>query len=181
MAEESRELLNGERKTWKGRTRLVELLKHLGMSSTTWYRKPDENPKPRKAELRQTKQLFDLLPRLPNELWQMDVTYIHMPQGTWWYAATVIDYYSRYLLACELKPFQNAVSAMAALDVARAKAEQLHGPLTREPILRCQDNVEQTGKVLFAGEIVQSHMVQKISNRRLPLIAESSLNRAFNF
>ena len=32
----------------------------------------------------------------------MDVTYIHIPSYGWWYAVTVIDYYSRYLLACHL-------------------------------------------------------------------------------
>ena len=176
----------------------MEVLRHLGVSSTTWYRKPTLDPKPRgrprkpldparaepirtlcrtypywgykrmaviarrdldrsytdrevyrimkthnllqkreprKAALRQTKHLYELLPQAPNELWQMDVTYIRMPQGSWWYAVTVIDYHSRYLLACELGPFQNAQSAMAALDVARAEAERLRGPLTREPTL----------------------------------------------
>ena len=30
--------------------------------------------------------LFELLPQQPNELWQMDVTYIHIPGYGWWYA-----------------------------------------------------------------------------------------------
>jgi hypothetical protein len=30
------------------------------------------------------------------------VTYIHIPGHGWWYAVTVIDDYSRYLLACHL-------------------------------------------------------------------------------
>ncbi len=42
-------------------------------------------------------RLFELLPQQPNDLWQMDVTYIHIPGHGWWYAVTVIDYYSRYL------------------------------------------------------------------------------------
>ena len=42
------------------------------------------------------------LPQRPNDLWQMDVTYIYIPGHGWWYAVTVIDYYSRYLLACHL-------------------------------------------------------------------------------
>ena len=56
---------------------------------------------PRKAELRQMKRLYDLMPQVPNELWQMDFTYIYMPQGTWWYTVTVIDYHSRRLLVRE--------------------------------------------------------------------------------
>ena len=59
-------------------------------------------PRERAAEVYQTARLFELLPQKPNDLWQMDVTYIHIPGHGWWYAVTVIDYYSRYLLACHL-------------------------------------------------------------------------------
>ena len=61
-----------------------------------------QKPQPRRAELYQAAKLFELLPQGPNDLWQMDVTYIHIPGYGWWYAVTVIDYYSRYLLACHL-------------------------------------------------------------------------------
>lgn len=90
---------------------------------------------PRAAALRQTRHLFELLPSGPNQLWQMDVTYVHLPQGRWWYIVTVIDYHSRYLLACELKAFQNAESVGEALEVALAEAERVHGPLERPPTL----------------------------------------------
>jgi len=45
----------------------------------------------RKAELYQAARLFELLPSAPNELWQADVTYLHIPGHGWWYAVTVID------------------------------------------------------------------------------------------
>ena len=61
-----------------------------------------QKPRERAAELYQAARLFELLPQQPNDLWQMDVTYIHIPGHGWWYAVTVIDYYSRYLLACHL-------------------------------------------------------------------------------
>ena len=89
----------------------------------------------RKAELYQTARLFELLPKGPNELWQSDVTYIHIPGHGWWYAVTVIDYYSRYLLACHFTPSYRATDVNAALDAARAEAERLHGPLTSTPFL----------------------------------------------
>ncbi len=54
------------------------------------------------VEAHQATKLFDLLPQGPNELWQMDVTYVHIPGHGWHYVVTVIDYYSRYLLACYL-------------------------------------------------------------------------------
>ena len=61
-----------------------------------------QKPCERAAEVYQAARLFELLPQRPNDLWQMDVTYIYIPGHGWWYAVTVIDYYSRYLLACHL-------------------------------------------------------------------------------
>lgn len=92
-------------------------------------------PRKRKAEAYQTAKLFELLPTGPNQLWQMDVTYIHLPGYGWWYAVTVIDYYSRYLLACYLTSSYSAAEAMHALRLAREEAELRHGPLTNRPHL----------------------------------------------
>ncbi len=92
-------------------------------------------PKPREAEVYQAAKLFELLPQKPNDLWQMDVTYIHIPGYGWYYAVTVIDYYSRYLLACYLTHSYSALEAAHALKLARAEAERLHGPLAKRPFL----------------------------------------------
>jgi len=88
-----------------------------------------------KAALYQAKKLYELLPHAPNDLWQADVTYIHIPGHGWWYAVTVIDYYSRYLLACHLCPSYCAFEAVQALRLARAEAERIHGPLTKPPFI----------------------------------------------
>jgi transposase InsO family protein len=50
----------------------------------------------------EVQRLSELLPKRPNERWQTDVTYIPIPGYGWRYAVTVIDYYSRYLLALRL-------------------------------------------------------------------------------
>ena len=89
----------------------------------------------RKPELHQALKLYELLPRRPNDLWQMDVTYVHIPGFHWWYAVTVIDYYSRYLLACHLTNSYSAIEAIHALGLARKEAERLHGPLDKTPFL----------------------------------------------
>ena len=179
--------------------RLTQVLKHLGISPSSWYRgpassaerpRPGPKPKPiadqvvkwvvqmatdnpwygykriavmcrregqqvknreayrvmkmygllrkrqsRKAELHQTAKLFELLPSVPNQLWQMDVTYVHLPGYGWWYVVTVIDYYSRYLLAAHLTSSYCASEIITALKHARSEAEGLHGPLTQEPFL----------------------------------------------
>jgi transposase InsO family protein len=89
----------------------------------------------RKAELYQTAKLFELLPSGPNQLWQMDVTYIHIPAYGWWYAVTVIDYYSRYLLVAHLTSSYSAREVTKALAQARQEAERLCGPLAKQPFL----------------------------------------------
>lgn len=89
----------------------------------------------REAELHQATKLYALLPTRPNALWQMDVTYVHIPGYGWWYAVTVIDYYSRYLLAARLTWSYCATEVIAGLQEARAEAEQLHGPLGKPPFL----------------------------------------------
>jgi putative transposase len=75
------------------------------------------------------------LPQQPNDLWQMDVTSIHIPGHGWWYAVTVIDYDSRYLLACHLTFSYSASQVMSALKLAREEAERIGGPLARRPFL----------------------------------------------
>lgn len=40
--------------------------------------------KTRRAEVYQAAKLFELLPQGPHVLWQMDVTYIHIPGYGWW-------------------------------------------------------------------------------------------------
>ena len=94
-----------------------------------------QKPRLRQAALYQAAKLFELLPAGPNELWQADVTYLHIPGHGWWYAVTVIDYYSRYLLACHFTPSYRAQDVTAALNVARAEAERWHGPLEKMPFL----------------------------------------------
>ena len=66
-----------------------------------------------------------LLPSAPNDLWQADVTYLHIPGHGWWYAVTVIDYYSRYLLACHFTPSYRAADVNAALDMIHFKRAQV--------------------------------------------------------
>ena len=64
--------------------------------------------KTRRAETHQAAKLFELLPQKPNDLWQMDVTYLHIAGYGWYYAVT---------------------------ELAREEAERLHGPLAKRPFL----------------------------------------------
>lgn len=107
------------REGWQISDRKVyKILKHLHLLKTK--NKP-------KGEIYQAAKLFELLPDGPNQLFQTDVTYIHIPGHGWWYAVTVIDYYSRYLLACHLTPSYRALDCVAAMDLALDEAERISG------------------------------------------------------
>lgn len=131
-----------KRYPWWGYKRIAVVARRAGVSVTNKqvYRvmKAEgllQKPRVREAAIYQTARLFELLPQGPNDLWQSDVTYLHIPGYGWWYAVTVIDYYSRYLLACYFTPSHTARDVSAALDAARAEAERLHGPLKKIPFL----------------------------------------------
>jgi putative transposase len=109
----------------------------------------------RDAEIYQAARLFELLPRGPNELWQADVTYIHIPGHGWRYAVTVIDYYSRYLLAMHLSASFDASALIVGINRAIAEAERLHGPLARRPTL-VTDNGSSFLSRRFQGHIAGS-------------------------
>ena len=115
----------------------------------------------RAAELYQASKLYELLPSGPNELWQMDVTYVHIPGYGWWYAVTVIDYYSRYLLACRLTFSYCASEVIAALKEAQAEAERLCGPLGKRPFL-----VTDNGSSFIAKRFAQ-HIAGMYSHVRI--------------
>jgi transposase InsO family protein len=56
--------------------------------------------------------------RRVNELWQTDFTYLRVIGWGWYYLSTVMDDYSRYLLAWRLSPTMAAADVMETLDEA---------------------------------------------------------------
>jgi len=58
----------------------------------------------------------------PNELWQTDFTYFRVVGWGWYYLSTVLDDYSRYILAWTLTTTMAATDVATTLDLARAKA-----------------------------------------------------------
>jgi putative transposase len=127
---------------WYGYKRIAVMCRRVGqrVKNREAYRVMKEHGLlqrrlPAKPELYQAAKLYELLPSGPNELWQMDVTYVHILGYGWWYVVTVIDYYSRYLLAAHLTWSYCASEVIEALRQARAEAERLHGPLTKPPFL----------------------------------------------
>ena len=59
--------------------------------------------------------------RRPNELWQTDFTYLQVVGWGWYYLSTVLDDYSRYIVAWTLRTSMQASDVTETLDLARAK------------------------------------------------------------
>ena len=57
----------------------------------------------------------------PNELWQTDFTYLQVVGWGWYYLSTVLDDYSRYIIAWTLRTSMQASDVTETLDLARAK------------------------------------------------------------
>ena len=62
--------------------------------------------------------------RRPNELWQTDFTYLHVVSWGWYYLSTVLDDYSRYILAWTLRTSMGATDVMETLDSSSAPNAQ---------------------------------------------------------
>jgi len=127
---------------WYGYKRIAVMCRREGQAVTNrWaYRVMKDHGllhtrRPKAPELYQAAKLYELLPQQPNDLWQMDVTYVHIAGFGWWYVITVIDYYSRYLLSGHFTSSYCAAEAIAALASARGEAERIGGPLTKRPFL----------------------------------------------
>jgi transposase InsO family protein len=56
--------------------------------------------------------------RRVHELWQTDFTYLRVMGWGWYYLSTVMDDFSRYLIAWQLSPTMGAEDVMATLDAA---------------------------------------------------------------
>ena len=65
--------------------------------------------------------------RAPNELWQTDFTYFKVVQWGWYYLSTILDDYSRFILAWRL------CSGMAAEDVKQTLADAIEFTGIRDP------------------------------------------------
>jgi putative transposase len=86
--------------------------------------------------------------RRPNELWQTDFTYLHVVNWGWYYLSTVLDDFSRYILAWTLRTSMGASDVMETLDLARAAANIDHVPVVHRPRL-----LSDNGPCYISGEL----------------------------
>jgi len=70
-----------------------------------------------------------------NELWQTDFTYFKILGWGWYYLSTVLDDFSRYILAWKLTPTMNANDVQDTLQIALDKTDLDHVLVEHRPRL----------------------------------------------
>lgn len=78
-----------------------------------------ENPA---FEIVPVKEKFEKPTRRVNEMWQTDFTQFKIVGWGWYYLSTVLDDYSRYILAWKLTPTMNAQDVQDTLEIALEQA-----------------------------------------------------------
>ena len=71
----------------------------------------------------------------PNELWQTDFTYLKITGWGWYYLSTVLDDFSRFIVAWKLCATMKAQDVMATLDLALAASGLDHMTVVHRPRL----------------------------------------------
>ncbi len=74
-------------------------------------------------EIITAKDKFDNPTKRVNEMWQTDFTQFLVLDWGWYYLSTVLDDYSRYILAYRLSPTMNATDAEETLKIALHEAQ----------------------------------------------------------
>ena len=81
------------------------------------------------------KDQFDQPTTRVNELWQTDFTQLKVVNWGWYYLCTVLDDFSRYILAWRLAPTMTSGDAKATLDQAVAQTGVAHIKIEHRPRL----------------------------------------------
>lgn len=144
------------------RRQVYKVMKKEGLLKKVNYRR--KNSKSYKEKLKK------LIPSKPNGLWQMDVTYIKVSSGTWWFVINVIDYFSRYLLSSRFTPSYSAWDGVEALKKALKEAERIHGKI-KHPIYLVTDNgttfTAKRFKAFVDGKIMEEEVKKLFQHIRI--------------
>jgi putative transposase len=97
----------------------------------------------------------------PNQLWQTDFTYLKVIGWGWFYLSTVLDDFSRYIVAWKLCTNMRAEDATATLDLA-LQASRLHEARLVQRLRLLSDN----GSSYVAGDLAKWLDAHKIKHIR---------------
>jgi putative transposase len=96
------------------------------------------------------KDAFDQPTTRVNQIWQTDFTYLKVVQWGWYYLSTVMDDYSRYILAWRLCSTMATQDVTATIDEAIARSGVDHVYIRHRPRL-----LSDNGPCYISGELKQ--------------------------
>jgi putative transposase len=94
------------------------------------------------------KDKFDQPTTRVNQLWQTDFTYLKVVHWGWYYLSTVLDDYSRYILAWRLCSGMSAEDVKETIDLAIAESGVDHAYVRHRPRL-----LSDNGPCYISGEL----------------------------
>ena len=97
----------------------------------------------------------------PNQLWQTDFTYLKVIGWGWFYLSTVLDDFSRYIVAWKLCATMRAEDVTATLERALLASELHQAGLTQRPRL-----LSDNGSSYIAGDLAKWLGDRKIKHIR---------------
>ena len=97
----------------------------------------------------------------PNEMWQTDFTYFKIIGWGWMYLSTVLDDYSRYIIAWKLCSTMRAEDVTDTLDLALAASGCDQAHVRHKPRL-----LSDNGPSYIAGELAEYIEAQRMSHVR---------------
>ncbi|MXP36476.1 IS3 family transposase [Erythrobacter citreus] len=97
----------------------------------------------------------------PNEMWQTDFTYFKIIGWGWVYLSTVLDDYSRYIIAWKLCTTMRAEEVTDTLDMALAASGCDHANVLHRPRL-----LSDNGPSYIAGELAEYIEANRMSHVR---------------
>ncbi|MHB9880735.1 IS3 family transposase [Pacificimonas sp. ICDLI1SI03] len=97
----------------------------------------------------------------PNEMWQTDFTYFKIIGWGWVYLSTVLDDYSRYIIAWKLCTTMRAEDVTDTLDMALAASGCNHANVLHRPRL-----LSDNGPSYIAGELAEYIEANRMSHVR---------------
>jgi len=97
----------------------------------------------------------------PNELWQTDFTYFKIVGWGWYYLSTILDDFSRYIVAWKLCATMRADDVTATLDLALVSAGLDHASVAHRPRL-----LSDNGASYISGDLAKWLEEKRMSHVR---------------
>ena len=97
----------------------------------------------------------------PNELWQTDFTYFKIVGWGWYYLSTILDDFSRYIVAWKLCATMRTDDVTATLDLALASAGLDHANVAHRPRL-----LSDNGASYVSGDLAKWLEEKRMSHVR---------------